>query len=166
MRAKHQLQIKPLCALCEEQGRVVPATIADHHPTHKGDYNAFVLGPLRSLRVPMKIVILSHSDVASTIGAALWDRGHEVTWFGGGAVHKRLLDSLNDHDGCLLLGEEPELAEFARQFRERGKMVWREWTDISPTKEWPHGGFLASSINLADRAETRPERIPSRRWRR
>jgi 5-methylcytosine-specific restriction protein A len=48
-RAKHQLQIKPLCALCEERGRITPATIADHHPPHKGDYNAFVLGPLRSL---------------------------------------------------------------------------------------------------------------------
>ena len=48
-RAQHQLQTKPLCALCEEQGRIVPATIADHHPPHKGDYNAFVLGPLRSL---------------------------------------------------------------------------------------------------------------------
>jgi 5-methylcytosine-specific restriction protein A len=48
-RAKHQLQIKPLCALCEERGRLTPATIADHHPPHKGDYNKFVLGPLRSL---------------------------------------------------------------------------------------------------------------------
>jgi hypothetical protein len=35
--------------LCEEQGRVTPATIADHHPRHGGDYNAFRLGPLRSL---------------------------------------------------------------------------------------------------------------------
>jgi hypothetical protein len=48
-RAKHQLRIAPVCALCEEQGRIVPATIADHHPPHRGDYNAFVLGPLRSL---------------------------------------------------------------------------------------------------------------------
>jgi 5-methylcytosine-specific restriction enzyme A len=48
-RAKHQLMTHPLCVLCEEQGRVTPATIADHQPPHKGDYNAFVLGPLRSL---------------------------------------------------------------------------------------------------------------------
>jgi hypothetical protein len=48
-RAKHQLMIAPLCALCEEQGRITAATIADHHPPHKGDYNAFRLGPLRSL---------------------------------------------------------------------------------------------------------------------
>jgi 5-methylcytosine-specific restriction protein A len=47
--AKHQLATAPLCALCEEQGRITPATIADHHPLHRGDYNAFVLGPLRSL---------------------------------------------------------------------------------------------------------------------
>jgi 5-methylcytosine-specific restriction enzyme A len=48
-RAKHQLQIEPLCAMCKEQGRTTPATIADHHPPHRDDYNAFVLGPLRSL---------------------------------------------------------------------------------------------------------------------
>jgi 5-methylcytosine-specific restriction protein A len=48
-RAKHQLSIAPLCALCEQAGRIIPATIADHHPAHKGDYNRFVLGPLRSL---------------------------------------------------------------------------------------------------------------------
>jgi len=35
--------------LVEEQGRITPATIADHHPPHGGDYNKFVLGPLRSL---------------------------------------------------------------------------------------------------------------------
>ena len=51
-RAKHQLAAHPLCALCEEQGRIIPATIADHHPAHMGDYNAFVLGPLRSLCKP------------------------------------------------------------------------------------------------------------------
>ena len=28
---------------------MTPATIADHHHPHKGDYNKFVLGPLRSL---------------------------------------------------------------------------------------------------------------------
>jgi 5-methylcytosine-specific restriction protein A len=48
-RAKHQLQVEPLCALCLEQGRIIPATIADHHPRHGGDYNAFLLGPIRSL---------------------------------------------------------------------------------------------------------------------
>jgi 5-methylcytosine-specific restriction protein A len=48
-RAKHQLTTAPLCAVCEGQGRLTPASVADHHPPHKGDYNAFVLGPLRSL---------------------------------------------------------------------------------------------------------------------
>jgi hypothetical protein len=48
-RAHHQLATAPLCALCEEQGRVTPATIADHHPRHGGDYNKFRLGALRSL---------------------------------------------------------------------------------------------------------------------
>lgn len=48
-RAKHQLRIAPLCAACEKQGRITPATIADHHPPHGGDYNEFILGPLQSL---------------------------------------------------------------------------------------------------------------------
>jgi 5-methylcytosine-specific restriction protein A len=39
----------PLCCLCEAQGLVVPATVADHHPRHGGDYNKFRTGPLRSL---------------------------------------------------------------------------------------------------------------------
>jgi 5-methylcytosine-specific restriction enzyme A len=48
-RAKHQLRVEPLCAQCLAQNRITPATIADHHPRHGGDWNKFVLGPLRSL---------------------------------------------------------------------------------------------------------------------
>jgi 5-methylcytosine-specific restriction protein A len=48
-RAHHQLRIEPLCAACLEVGRITAATIADHHPPHKGDWNAFRLGPLQSL---------------------------------------------------------------------------------------------------------------------
>ena len=51
-RAKHQLRVSPLCALCEAKGRVVPAEVADHFPPHKGDYTAFLRGPLRSLCKP------------------------------------------------------------------------------------------------------------------
>ncbi|MFZ0601220.1 MAG: HNH endonuclease [Roseiarcus sp.] len=47
--AKHQLRIEPLCALCLKRGLVTPATIADHDPPHRGDWNAFRLGPLQSL---------------------------------------------------------------------------------------------------------------------
>jgi hypothetical protein len=31
-----------------EQGRITPATVADHHPPHDGDWNKFVLDELRS----------------------------------------------------------------------------------------------------------------------
>jgi 5-methylcytosine-specific restriction protein A len=48
-RAKHQLQLEPLCALCLKAGRTTPATIADHDPPHEGDWNAFRLGRLQSL---------------------------------------------------------------------------------------------------------------------
>lgn len=46
---RHQLRIAPLCAICQAEGRLTPATVADHFPPHGGDFNAFLLGPLRSL---------------------------------------------------------------------------------------------------------------------
>ena len=49
VRAKHQLRIEPLCALCLARNCITPATIADHDPPHKGDWNKFRLGPLQSL---------------------------------------------------------------------------------------------------------------------
>jgi 5-methylcytosine-specific restriction enzyme A len=49
MKRAHQLRAKPLCAICKAEGRITGATIADHDPPHLGDYNAFVMGPLRSL---------------------------------------------------------------------------------------------------------------------
>jgi hypothetical protein len=48
-RRRHQLHIEPLCALCLEAGRIVPATVADHIESHRGDFAAFRLGLLRSL---------------------------------------------------------------------------------------------------------------------
>jgi 5-methylcytosine-specific restriction protein A len=48
-RRRHQLRLEPLCRTCLDQGRSTPATVADHHPPHKNDFNAFRLSPLRSL---------------------------------------------------------------------------------------------------------------------
>ena len=44
-----QLRREPLCAICKAEGRITPATVADHHPGHDGNYTAFIRGPLRSL---------------------------------------------------------------------------------------------------------------------
>ena len=33
-RRAHQLRVEPLCRLCLEAGRVVPATVADHATPH------------------------------------------------------------------------------------------------------------------------------------
>jgi 5-methylcytosine-specific restriction enzyme A len=49
VRAKHQLRVDPLCCLCRAKGDITLATVADHFPAHKGDFNAFMLGPIRSL---------------------------------------------------------------------------------------------------------------------
>jgi 5-methylcytosine-specific restriction protein A len=51
-RRRHQLSKEPLCAICEAEGRVTGATIADHLPPHGGSWNAFRTGPLRSLCKP------------------------------------------------------------------------------------------------------------------
>jgi 5-methylcytosine-specific restriction endonuclease McrA len=51
-RRAHQLRIEPLCRICLEAGRVVPANVADHVVSHNGDYTAFRLGEQRSLCAP------------------------------------------------------------------------------------------------------------------
>jgi 5-methylcytosine-specific restriction endonuclease McrA len=48
---RHQLRIEPLCRLCLQAGRVTPAIVADHVVPHRGDYQLFRLGELRSLCV-------------------------------------------------------------------------------------------------------------------
>ena len=59
----HQLRIEPLCRLCKAQGKVEPATIADHDPPHEGDYNKFILGPAeKSYARP----VMTHCKVSST----------------------------------------------------------------------------------------------------
>ena len=48
-RRAHQLRLRPLCEQCEREGRLTPATVADHVTPHKGDYMQFRLGRLQSL---------------------------------------------------------------------------------------------------------------------
>jgi 5-methylcytosine-specific restriction protein A len=48
-RAKLQLRMSPLCAMCGEQGVTTPAEIADHILPHHGEVNAFWTSPLQSL---------------------------------------------------------------------------------------------------------------------
>jgi 5-methylcytosine-specific restriction endonuclease McrA len=48
-RARHQLASEPLCKLCLDAGRVVPASVADHVEPHRGIWNEFRTGKLQSL---------------------------------------------------------------------------------------------------------------------
>jgi hypothetical protein len=43
------LRLEPLCRLCLEADRVTPATVADHIEPHRGSYELFRLGKLRSV---------------------------------------------------------------------------------------------------------------------
>jgi 5-methylcytosine-specific restriction enzyme A len=47
-RRARQLQAEPLCRWCKSEGRIVPASIADHIDPHRGDRVKFA-GPLQSL---------------------------------------------------------------------------------------------------------------------
>jgi 5-methylcytosine-specific restriction enzyme A len=47
--ARLQLLHEPLCRMCLADGRVEPATVADHIEPHHGDVNKFWLGKLQSL---------------------------------------------------------------------------------------------------------------------
>jgi hypothetical protein len=48
-RAAHQLAAEPLCRMCQAEGRVTPAKVADHVEEHGGNWNEFRLGKLQSL---------------------------------------------------------------------------------------------------------------------
>jgi hypothetical protein len=74
-RRAHQLQLEPLCAACELEGRVTPATIAHHNPPHNDDWNAFRLGPIESLCSACHEKIHGRSRDYST---AVDERGYPV----------------------------------------------------------------------------------------
>lgn len=48
-RREDQLKASPLCAMCEREGLVVPATVADHVVPHRGNPDLFWSGELQSL---------------------------------------------------------------------------------------------------------------------
>jgi 5-methylcytosine-specific restriction enzyme A len=69
-RRAHQLQVEPLCSICQAEGRITGATVADHNPPHKDDYNQFVTGPLRSLCSPCHDALqgFTHKPYRSDVG--------------------------------------------------------------------------------------------------
>ena len=48
-RRARQLAEHPLCAMCEKQGKVTAATVADHVTPHRGNAEKFWNGELQSL---------------------------------------------------------------------------------------------------------------------
>ncbi len=48
-RRAEQLSREPLCKICKADGRVIPATVADHVVPHRGDERLFWCGELQSL---------------------------------------------------------------------------------------------------------------------
>ena len=60
-----------LCAICEAEGRITPATVADHIESHRGDYTVFVRGALRSLCAAChdNLQGFTHKPYSSAIGA-------------------------------------------------------------------------------------------------
>jgi len=58
------------------------------------------------------------------------ERRHQVTITGGGAFHALGLRPYLERDGCLLLGDEPDLVEIADCMEASGKTVWRQFSEI------------------------------------
>ena len=82
-RAKLQLRLHPLCALCLEHGIPKPATVCDHVEPHKGDWNSFILGPVQSLCKSChdgskRMVELRGYDTAIGVDGAPLDPRHPV----------------------------------------------------------------------------------------
>ena len=81
-RAKAHLRREPLCAMCLRQGKVTPATIADHIEPHKGDEMVFWFGPLQSLckHHNGSKQMLEHRGYDTAIGSDGWpiDPKHPV----------------------------------------------------------------------------------------
>ena len=48
-KRRAQLTAHPLCYMCEAMGVTTSATVADHHIPHRGDYDLFWNGELRSM---------------------------------------------------------------------------------------------------------------------
>src|SRR5262245_30590846 len=82
----------------------------------------------------MRIVILSHRGVASRYAGTLAQRGHEAFTLVSGALNAAALKFYLDCDGCLLLGDEPDLLVIANHMKASGKKVWRELADIPNAK--------------------------------
>src|SRR5262249_15054314 len=82
----------------------------------------------------MRIVILSHKGVASRYAGTLAQRGHEAYTLVSGALNAAALKFYLDCDGCLLLGDEPDLLVIANHMKASGKNVWSELGDIPSAK--------------------------------
>jgi hypothetical protein len=78
----------------------------------------------------VKILILSYKEVGNWYAANLMLRGHEILVHGGGAIHAPGLKPYLECDGCLLLGDAPDLLEIADYMEMSGKKVWRQFSEI------------------------------------
>jgi 5-methylcytosine-specific restriction protein A len=77
--AKAQLDRQPLCAMCLEEGRTTPATVADHVVPHHGDPMLFWRGKLQSLCVPHHNAAKRRAEIRgydTRIGEDGWPTDH------------------------------------------------------------------------------------------
>lgn len=74
-RRAAQLSAEPICTRCQKEGRLTPATVANHVIPHRGNWDIFIGGRLESLCKPHH-----DSDVQAEESAALRDdrRGYST----------------------------------------------------------------------------------------
>ena len=95
----------------------------------------------------MRVVILSHKGVASRYADTLAWRGHEAYTLVSGALNAAALKFYLDCDGCLLLGDEPDLLVIANHMKASGKKIWRELGDIPAAKRTERARAEKRSVN-------------------
>jgi hypothetical protein len=85
----------------------------------------------------MKILLLASDDVSAYYSASLMQGGHQIITHGGGVSRSEnpadwmpAIKQYMECDGCLLLGDDPQMIRIASRFGETGKPVWRHFVDV------------------------------------
>ena len=85
----------------------------------------------------MKILLLVSDDVSAYYSASLMRHGHQIITHGGGVSRSEnpadwmpAIKQYMECDGCLLLGDDPQMIRIASRFGETGKPVWRRFADV------------------------------------
>src|SRR5262245_44793980 len=89
----------------------------------------------------MKILLLVSDDVSAYYSASLIQRGHQIITHGRGVSRSEnpaewmpAIKHYMEYDGCLLVGDDPQIRGIADWFGNSGKPVWHHLADVPGVK--------------------------------